>query len=77
MLSHFKRHCLDKADQDKRAATLRDSLIKVPAEILRTSRREWLRVYTQFFDGLVYARIFARIEALKNVFVLAYRLRSG
>jgi hypothetical protein len=76
MLSHFKRTCLDKADQDKRAATLRDSLFKVPAEILRSSRYEWLRVYTQFFDGLTYARIFARIEALKNIFVLAYRLRS-
>jgi len=77
MLSHFKRTCLDKADQDKRAATLRDSLFKVPAEILRSARYEWLRVYTQLFDGLSYARIFARIEALKNVFVLAYKLRSG
>jgi hypothetical protein len=77
MLSHFKRTCLDKADQDKRAATLRDSLFKVPAEILRSSRYEWLRVYTQCFDGLTYARIFARIKALKNVFVLAYKLRSG
>lgn len=77
MLSHFKRTCLDKADQDKRAATLRDTLFKVPAEILRTSRYEWLRVYTQYFDGRTYARIFARIEALKNIFMFAHRLRSG
>jgi hypothetical protein len=77
MLSHFKRTCLDMADKDKRVETLRDQLFEVPAEIMKSARRTWLRVYNTFFDGLTYARIFARIEALKNVFVLAYRLRSG
>jgi len=77
LLSHFKRTCLDKADRGKRAATLSEELFKVPAEIMRSSRREWLRVYTRGYDGLTFARIFARIEALSNVFVLAFQLRSG
>ncbi len=77
LLSHFKRTCLDKADREKRAATLSDNLFRTPAEIMRSSRREWLRVYTTLYDGLTFARIFARIEALTNVFVLSYRIRSG
>jgi len=77
MLSHFKRHCLDKADREKRAATLRDQLFQIPGEILRSARREWLRVYTSAYDFKAYARILARIEALKTPFVIIHSLSTA
>jgi hypothetical protein len=77
MLSHFKRHYLDKADKDKRLSTIRQHFFNIASEIMRTSRRVWLRLYSKHLDILYIGRILARIEASKKVFVVAWKLSSA
>lgn len=77
LLSHFKRTCLDKADREKRTATLRDELFLAPGEVLSSARRSWLRIYTLVMNPTTNARILARIAALKNAFVLFHQLKMA
>lgn len=65
LVNTFKRNCLDKKDRNKRLGTLRQMIFSVPAEILRSGRREWYRIYNNHFDGLSYSRILARIDGLR------------
>ena len=77
LVSHFKRTCLDKGDQRQRLGTLRVLLFNVPARLLSSGRRHWLRVQNVLRGKLTYGRILARLNALKTILVVAHRLDTG
>lgn len=77
LVSHFKRHCLDKADQPRRLSTLRTVIFNVPGRALSSGRRDWLRLQNLFRDKLTYDRILARVNELKSILVIAPQLDSG
>jgi len=71
LVSHFKKHCLDKADSKCRLATLRTIIFNVPAKILSGGRRTRLRVHNVLRDALYYGRLLARLNNLRTLFILA------
>ena len=76
-MSHFRRHCLDKVYEKCRLSTLRTLLFNVPARILSSGHREWLRVSNRFVDSNVYRRILARFQGYQSLWSLAPVPNSG
>jgi hypothetical protein len=71
IMSHFRRHCLDKAFRNARLSSLRTILFNVPARMLTSGRREWSRVYNAFVDVTVYGRILARQLRYRTTWAIA------
>ena len=77
LVKHFTRHCLDKVFKNSTLKSLRRIIFHVPAEILRTGRKQWYRVYNPDLDVNTYGRIFARIEALATLLIMVPYLDSS
>jgi hypothetical protein len=67
LMSHFKRHCLDKALQAKELKTLRREIFVATGRLVSTARRTIIRIVDNNFDCQAYARFLMRVSRLESV----------
>lgn len=77
LVGHFKRNCLDQDDQRKKLTTIRESIFKIPARYLSSSRYEWARIYSVLLEKLKFSRIVSRVKALATIFTIPIPLETS